>query len=370
MAGFSGRITRRSALLSGMAAAKLWAVGGKGAAFPSDWKRYADPTTEWEVVRLTDPSYTSTLPAYYGRIMARNSGSMVFCSDRGGSLQAFHMDLKNGGTKQLTDTEELDPQSVTLTPDNHSICYFAGRALCITPLSSLKQRELYRIPDGWERCPGMSVGPDGTHATFAERRGEASRLRMVSLVQGIPRTVVDASFVISDPISRPMRAQVLYRHGDESLWLVNSDGTQNHQLKTAEGRVGPANWSGDGHTVLYLNLPADPTQLNNIRELTPDSNSDKLVAKTSQFAHFGFNRDTSVFVGASRNRASPTVLLLLRITRRELTICEHKASHAEAVAPRFAPDSQRVYFETDRDGKPAIYCMHVEKLVEKTEIDG
>ena len=95
-----------------------------------------------------------------------------------------------------------------------------------------------------------------------------------------------------------------------------------------------------------------------------------MVAKTSQFAHFGFNRDSSVFVGASRNAASPTVLLLLRVTRRELTLCEHKASHPENVAPVFSPDSQRVYFQSDRDGKPAIYCMHMERLVEKTDVDG
>jgi oligogalacturonide lyase len=32
----------------------------------------------------------------------------------------------------------------------------------------------------------------------------------------------------------------------------------------------------------------------------------------------------------------------------------------------FAPDSQRIYFQSDRDGHPAIYCVHAEKLVEKT----
>jgi oligogalacturonide lyase len=167
-----------------------------------------------------------------------------------------------------------------------------------------------------------------------------------------------------------MRAQVLYRNGDQALWLVNSDGTQNRQLKTAEGRLGPANWSPDGKALLYLHLPADPTQLNTIRELVPDTNTDKLVAKTSQFAHFGFNRDSSVFVGASRNQASPTVLLLLRVTRREFSLCEHKASRPEMTAPIFAPDSQRIYFQSDRHGKLAIYCMQVEKLVEKTESEG
>jgi oligogalacturonide lyase len=148
---------------------------------------------------------------------------------------------------------------------------------------------------------------------------------------------------------------------------VNSDGQQNHQLKTATGKLGTANWGPDGKTVLYLNYPEDSTQLHTIRELSPDTNSDKLVAKTSQFAAFGCNRDSSVFVGASANKSSPTVLILLRITRRELTLCEHKASQPEMTRPMFSPDSQRIYFQSDREGKPAIYCMHVDKLVEKTD---
>jgi oligogalacturonide lyase len=133
--------------------------------------------------------------------------------------------------------------------------------------------------------------------------------------------------------------------------------------------VGPVNWAPDGKTLLYLNFPEDRTQLNTIREHTPDTNTDKVVAKTSQFVAFGYNRDSSVFVGASRNPGSPDVLLLLRVTRRELTLCEHKASHPERVAPIFSPDSQRIYFESDMHGKPAIYDMHVEKLVEKTDTE-
>jgi len=213
----------------------------------------------------------------------------------------------------------------------------------------------------------MSVGPDGTHATFAERRGESWRLRMVALSEGAARTVAETPVEMGDPIARPKGAQILYRQAEEALWLVNSDGKQNRRLKLAPGRVGAATWAPDGRTILYLNIPEDRTQLNAIREYAPDTASDQLVAKTSQFAHFGFNRDTSVFVGASRNTASPTILILLRTTRRELTLCEHKASHPETVAPVFAPDSQRIYFQSNRDGHPAIYCMHVEKLVEKTD---
>lgn len=362
-------VSRRSVLLGGLGA-RLFAATGRGAIFNGAIRRYADPMTEFDVYLLTDPAFTSLLPAHYNRAITRNSAAMLFSSDRGGPMQVFHLDLKNAQERQLTDTEELDPASVTLTPDNRSFCYFAGRALWIAPLSNLRSRKLYTVPDGWERCPGMCVGPDGTHATFGEQKGEASRLRMVALARGGARTVVEAPFPMSDPIPRPKRAQILYRHGQKALWLVNSDGAQNRQLKVASGGVGPANWSHDGKTVLYLNFPEDPKELTALREIAPDTNTDKLVAKTSQFASFGINRDSSVFVGASRNVSSPALLLLLRVTRRELTLAEHKASDPLLVAPRFSPDSQRVYFQTDRHGKPAIYSMHVEKLVEKTDAEG
>ena len=75
------------------------------------------------------------------------------------------------------------------------------------------------------------------------------------------------------------------------------------------------------------------------------------------------------FAGASRNAGSPTVLLMLRITRRERTLCEHRASNPGMVTPVFSPDSQRLYFQSDREGKSAIYSFHMEKLVEKTNAD-
>jgi oligogalacturonide lyase len=358
-------LTRRSLLLSAIAATRLLAEGKKGESFPSDAGRYPDPLTEIDVFRLTKPEYSTTMPAYFNRGIARNSNWMLCCSSRAGTPQAFHLDLKNGDMKQLTEAQDLDGTSLTLTPDNRQFCYFAGRSLYIAMVSSLKERELYKIAEGWEPG-GVSIGPDGTHATLIEIRGETSRLRMVSLVQGVARTVIESPFVMSAPIMRPMRAQLLYRQANEAVWMVNSDGTQNRKLKLAAGGIGTPNWSSDGRTLLYLNFPEDHTQLNNLREFTPDAGTDKMIGKTSQFASFGANKDASVFVGASRN-ASPAVLLLLRAAHSERTLCEHKASNPEWVAPVFSPDSQRIYFQSDRHGKPAIYSMHVEKLVEKTD---
>jgi len=366
MAGFGRRWSRRGFLLAGVAAPRLRAQEKKSAVFPPEVKRYEDPTTELDVYRLTDPGHASTLPAYYNRGIARNGGSLLFCCDRGAGPQACRMDLKTGEIRELTEVRDLDGSSLTLTPDNRSFCYFAGRSMFIATVAG-RAKPLYQVPEGWERCPGMSVGPDGTHATFAERHGDGSRLRMVTLVQGVARTVVEVPFAMSHPIPRPGRAQILFRQGDDALWLVNSDGAQKRQLKLAGGRVGPADWAADGKTVLYLNFPADTRQLNAIRECTPDNNGDALVAQTSQYAHFGFNHPATVFVGASRSAASPNILIMLRLTRRELTLCEHRASHPEMTAPRFSPDTQRLYFQSDRDGQPAIYSMRMERFLDKTD---
>jgi oligogalacturonide lyase len=368
MAGSGLRFTRRAVLFSGISgfgAARLAAAGSRGATFPSDWRRYADPTTDLEVYRLTGPAYTSTLPAPYNRPIAPNGASLLFCSDRAGSPQAFLMDLKNGGTRQLTDAAGLDGRSLALLTDTGSFCYFAERSLRVSNLLTLRERDVYLVPEGWERAAGIGLEPDGSHALLVETRGGGSRLRAAPLRRGSARTVLEAPFV-SEPVARPGRAQILYRQDDRALWLVNSDGKRNRRLETAPGRVGAAHWSGDGKTILYLSFPDDPAQLNAIRELDPDAGTDKLVARTSQFAAFGANRDGTVFVGASRNAASPTILLLVRSVRRELTLCEHRASRPETVAPMFSPDSQRIYFQSDRHGKPALYSMHVERLVERT----
>lgn len=355
-------------LFTGLATAAAAAEGHKLATFPSDAKRYPDPATEIDVYRLTSPSYSSNLPEYYSRAIANNGSYLLFTCDRTGSPQVFRIDLKSAETRQLTDVEELDGATVTLTPDNRAFCYCAGRSLWLATFG-LKERELYRVPDGWDRAHGVTVGPDGTHATLIEAQTGASRLRMVSLVTGAARTVLESPVGMTDPLPRPYRAQVLYRGADRGLWLVNQDGQQNRQLKLAMGQIAAALWASDGRTLLYLVFPEDHTQLHAIREHTPDTGTDKLIAKTSQFASFSANRDTSVFAGASENKASPNVLLLLRVTGNERTLCEHKATQPSAVCPIFSPDSQRLYFQSDREGKSALYSMHIEKLVEKTTAD-
>jgi hypothetical protein len=235
-----------------------------------------------------------------------------------------------------------------------------------TTLSGLRPREVYRVGEGFEKGAGSSVAEDGQYAAVVEKSETRHRLQLIHMTNGASTTLVESEDEIRDPVQRPRRASVLYRRG-EGTWLVNFDAQQNRRLRLAEGETGPVLWAPDGRSILYLNYPADPHKLHNLREYLPDSNEERKLADTTQFVAFGCNGDTSVFVGASGSKASPHVLLLARAVKREFTLAEHHASDPRMVAPIFSANSQRVFFASDRHGQPAIYAMAVDKLVEVTE---
>jgi len=351
------------------------ATTGKGSLVPSVVFRYADPTTEFPVFRLTDPEHRSVLPPHYARSASRKGNFLIFASDRSvsegsGGMQACRLDLKSGQTRLLTEAENLDPACLALAGDERSFCYVDGGRLYSSGLTTLRPRQVYQAPEGF-RVTAMNIADDGLFAALVEQKGSHYRLQSIRMMDGSATLLAEADEELSDPAPRPRRASVLYRRAG-GLWLANvsgiqNAGKQNYRLRLAEGEAASATWSPDGRTVFYLNVPPDSHKLRNIREFTPDTNEDKAVSDTTQYACFERNADASVFVGASGSKASPHVLLLVRAVRREFTLCEHRASNPSAVSPIFSPNSQSVFFVSDQHGKPAIYRMAVDKLVEATD---
>jgi oligogalacturonide lyase len=341
------------------------ATTGKGTLLPSSVSRYADPTTEFPVFRLTDPQHTSVLPPHYARAISRKGTFLVYASDASGSMQAYRLDLKSGQSRLLTDAEGLVSSCFTLLADERSFCYVDGSRLYLSGLTSLRPRELYRASEGYQPT-GLSIAEDGLFAGLVEKKESHYRLQLIRVLDGMATTLAEADEELSDPMLRPRRASILYRRA-AGAWLANLDGKQNYRLKLADGQAPAVTWSPDGRSVLYLNVPSDPRKLRNLREFTPDTNEDKAVSDTTQYACFERNADASVFVGASGSKASPHVLLLVRSVRREFTLCEHRASDPAKVSPVFSPDSRSVFFSSDQHGKPAIYRIAVDKLVEATE---
>jgi oligogalacturonide lyase len=332
--------------------------------------RFADPATEFPVFRLTKPDYSSYLPSPPRRIFSRRGDFLILVSDRLGTQQVYRVEHKSGEWRQLTDVDNLDRDTVSLLPDDKSLCYMDGAAIRLAHISgsNIKDHEVYRIEEGWKRAGGVVVTDDGMYAMLVEAKSDVSRLRLISVAKGGAITLAEDSGGIEALIPRPHRAATGYRkRGDAGLWLVDYEGKQKYRLQMADGKLGEAVWSPDGRSVFYLQIPAETGKLITLREFNPDAHTDTVIAPTTQFATFSRNSDASVFVGASGSKASPHVLLLLRLTRREFTLAEHKASDPRMVAPVFSPTNERVYFTTDRDGKPCVYWMSVEKLVEKND---
>jgi oligogalacturonide lyase len=332
---------------------------------PSESKKFRDPATEFEITRLTDPSSNSWLLPPPARSISNRNNSLLYCSDRSGSMQAYRLDMKSGESRQLTSAEKMDRSSVAYLPDERTVCYFDGDAFMSS--NGNRTRTIYKVEDGWERTPAVVITEDGNHAMVTERQGEKRRLRLVTIARGAASTVVEIDEEITFIRPRPRRAAILYGRPD-SLWLADYSGENHRKLKVTSGRPVQALWSNDGKSFSYLRIPERETELHEMREHVPDANEDKRIAPTSQFITFSRNADASVFAGVSQNLASPYILLLLRVAHREFTVAEHRARDARDVTVLFTPNSQHLLWHTDREGKSAIYTMAVEKIVEKTEV--
>lgn len=293
------------------------------------------------------------------RQFGRRGDFLIHWSARGGSVQAFHLDLKSGQSRQLTDAAALDPASLSLTPDEKSINYFDGPLLCETGLGGSHPRTVYQVPAGAERR-GMTVAADGSILFI-----EGTKIMRILKQHA---SVVAEQNGIDLVLARPRVPQIVLRSA-AGLQLANLDGTGRRPLQPEPGETGEILWTPSGRSLIYLHIPSNAKELIALREILPDEGSagtDREVARTSQFATVSANGDASVFAGASRSKATAYVLLLLRVTRRELTLCEHRASDPRIVSPVFSPDSQSVFFVSDRHGKSALYRVHVDKFVEST----
>jgi oligogalacturonide lyase len=362
------RYSRRAFLATLTVATQAAETTGKGRTVPAVAVRYADPATESTVVRLTDPQFTSSLPAIGNRgVTARQ---LLYASDLDGKAQAYRMDLKSRESRQLTDAENLDAASIALLPNERGFWHFDGPNLVETSFPALKPRVVYKVPEGFDKLSGASYSDDGRYVALIEKSAPGYRLRLIHAPSGEAATLVESSGELSGPVLRPRDTLLLYRSSG-GLWSIRFNGKENRRLPLAEGETLQAQWTADGHALEYLNRPADPRKLTALREWTPGAGAsqgvDAKIADTSQFVRFHANSDGSVYVGASGNKASPYLLLLIRAARRELALAEHRASNAALVAPTFAPNSQFVVFVSDRHGKPAIYWIAVDKLVAETD---
>jgi oligogalacturonide lyase len=322
-----------------------------------------DPLTENDMIRLTDPKAAHRLPL--GSYVASRANAVLTATEQGGTPgkpQIARIDLRTGLGRILTEAEALDAASPSFTPDERWIQYIDGKRFLQMPAGGGKERELY-VTEGAFEPVGVAVTVDGLSGYVVERMGGAWRLIQAPLLtKGTAGVLAESGEAIGRVLPRPKRASVAYHRGG-AWWMVNTDGKQNRKLPTAEGAGVGGFWSADGTALWYL-------ANGQVRVCDPDANRDQLWAKSSQFVQMGRNGDGSVLVGMSGSKAGPYVLITLRVTKRERPLVAHKASHPGRTPPVFSPNSQRIFFESDFEGNPAVYMLLVDRLVEKIEAEG
>jgi oligogalacturonide lyase len=345
----------------------LRGASGKGEMLPADWGHYADPSTEFEILRLTNPSYASHLSAPPGRAVSRRGEFVILATERTGSLQLQRLDLKSGQSRVLTAASHLHPSAFALSADDRTAYYLDGAGVFSVSLGNLRVSQLWESASPIEQTASLAPSDDGTALWFALNAGDGALMKLRLGSKADAEQILRHDGGILELAPNPRRALVVWRSRDGSAWLCEHDGGNKRRLDVPSGNVLQALWSADGNSVLYLHDPGVQGEAVSIREQEVDSRADRLVAKTSQFACFARNANATVFAGASRSKASPYALLLLRLTHRELTLCEHRSRDASSSAIAFSPDSQRLLFQGDREGQPAVYSIKLERLVEKTE---
>jgi oligogalacturonide lyase len=318
-----------------------------------EFVRFADPSTETAVVRLTSTNSSSLLPAPSNRFISGKERFLLFSSDRAGKFAPFKVDLRSGLLRQIAETSNLSPLSLSLAPHERSLYFIDGGELKEADLSRPKVETLA------DNVASFSAEPSGP-GVFAVRGGKLQR------VNGREITTL-AEDVSDECVARPgTEAGCLFvrrqADGMREFWCASLNG---HPALLAGGRISDPYWTPQGQSIIFLrDVSRGDTLFSEIHEAAASGGAESLVTPTSQFAAFSPNGDGSVFVGASRSKAQPDVMLLLRSGHSEMTLCEHRSSQPAQVCPVFSPDARRVYFQSDRQGKPAIYSVNVELLVE------
>jgi len=322
-----------------------------------EFVRLVDPITETYVVRLTALSSASFLPAARNRFVSVKERYLVFSSDRNGSAAPFQVDLRTGVLRQLATATKLAADSLCLDPKERWLYFLDDGQLRRVEAGRKEMRHQAAEPVASE-VRKFSIAPGGE--IFVARGATLQRLEHgdpVTLATGV------GEICLAQPGAKGCLFSREISELEREFWYAALGAGK--PVLLAKGRIADPFWAPDGQTIVFLRDVATPNAtLAEIHEVGLDGMHERCVTPTSQFASFAPNFDGSVFVGASRSKAQPTVILLLRSAKRELTLCQHRSSHPASVSPAFSPDARRVYFQSDHEGKSALYSVNVELLVE------
>jgi oligogalacturonide lyase len=130
-------------------------------------KELRDPDTGARVMRLTGDGSDNVHLYFTSDSFLQDSQRVVFGSNRSGKFQFYLLEIKERRLVQLTDSEAIRPHLGCLSR-NGQLAYFDGPVLRALKVDTLEDREVYRVPDGFEpHLPTCTA--DGNFVAFTYR---------------------------------------------------------------------------------------------------------------------------------------------------------------------------------------------------------
>ncbi|MCZ2155352.1 MAG: hypothetical protein LC114_15850 [Bryobacterales bacterium] len=273
--------------------------------------------------------------------------------------------ISRGDSTQVAEARDLKPHSLALLRNGKEVVFLDGDTLIRNDVARKRSRDLYRSPEDWRVTGNLLLSHDDRMAAVTEQRQGTTRIVFVDAASGKSREVLRADGGLV-PLGFHERYGLLVLNSQQKPVLVGVPNAP-RLPDFPEGDVLQARWDRSGKILIYLLRTQDGgITRHQLMEYDLDQGIHRFIANTTRFATFSANADASVFVGASASKAQPLLLLLLRVTKRELPLMEHRSSDAASVNPFFSNDSQTLFFESDRLGKTCIFSVSMEGLVEKT----
>ncbi|MBS1209905.1 MAG: ogl [Proteobacteria bacterium] len=377
----------------------------KGSTLQFTYHETRDPDTGVRVTRLSPPDVACPRNYFYQKCFTTDGCKLLFGGEFEGVFNLYLLDLPSGVARQLTEGTGDNYHGSFIAPDDQSVFYVKNRdEFRRVDLSTLKETVIYTVPAGWKGAGTWVPNSDCSKIAAMEilatdLAGGATgwekfrnqfeikpleRLISIDVASGVARRVFEEKRYMGHPMYRPFDDSIMgFCHEgphdlvDARMWLINADGTKLRKVKEhAPGESCMHEfWVPNGSKLMYVSYTKGE-QERTIWAADPVTLENENIMAMPPCAHLMSNFDGSLLVGdgagqlgdvsdkdAHAFEADPYIHVFDMKTRSHRPVCRHDSSWREYKGntqashphPSFTPDDKRVYFSSDREGKPALY---------------
>lgn len=376
----------------------------KGDVTPLTFTSEIDPVTQVRVVRLTPRDRIFHRNYFYQKCFFNDGSHLLFAGEFDGHWNYYLLNIASAEAVQLTEGAGDNTFGGFLSPDDKSLYYVKNdRILLEVNLTTLAEREVYRVSDDWvgygtwvansdcSKLVGIEIAksdwtPLNDWQIFHDffHKGPHCRLLRVDLRSGESQVIHEEKIWLGHPIYRPFDDHtVAFCHEgphdlvDARMWLVNEDGSHVRKVKAhAPGESCTHEfWVPDGSALIYVSY-LKGQQGRTIYRFDPESGVNEALMTMPACSHLMSNFDGTLLVGDGSGTPvdvkdtggysidnDPWLYVFNVAEKRYFRVARHDTSWATVANsrqvthphPSFTPDDSAILFSSDKDGKPAIY---------------